>query len=60
MSNVNIGGECKIGKEVFFGTGSIVIPRKTICSNSIVGAGAVIIRDVKTPATYFGNPAIKL
>jgi sugar O-acyltransferase (sialic acid O-acetyltransferase NeuD family) len=60
MSNVNIGGECLIGNEVFFGTGSILIPRKSVCSRSIIGAGAVVIRDIKTAATYFGNPAIKL
>jgi sugar O-acyltransferase (sialic acid O-acetyltransferase NeuD family) len=60
MSNVNIGGNCKIGNSVFFGTGSIVIPGKSICDNTIIGAGAVVIRDIKSPATYFGNPAIKL
>lgn len=60
MSSVNLGGESKIGSEVFFGTGSIAIPGKTICSKSKIGAGAVVIRDIKEPATYFGNPAIKL
>jgi sugar O-acyltransferase (sialic acid O-acetyltransferase NeuD family) len=60
MSGVNIGGECTIGDAVFLGTGAIVIPRKKICAKSTIGAGAVVIRDIKTPATYFGNPAIKL
>ena len=60
MSNVNIGGECKIGESAFFGTGSILIPGRSICSKAVIGAGAVVIRDIKTPSTYFGNPAMRI
>ena len=60
MANVNIGGECIIGKEVFFGTGSILIPRIAVCDRAVIGAGSVVIRKIKEPATYFGNPASKI
>ena len=60
MANVNISGNCKIGKRVFMGSKSTVIPGKTIKDNVIVGAGSVVINNIKKPCTVFGNPALKI
>lgn len=42
---------------VFIGTGAIVLPGVRICKEAVVGAGAVVIRDVATGATVAGVPA---
>jgi sugar O-acyltransferase (sialic acid O-acetyltransferase NeuD family) len=60
MANVAIGGECIIDNEVYFGTGSVVIPRISICNNATIGAGAVVIRKIKESGSYFGNPSRRI
>lgn len=42
---------------VMVGVGAVVLPRLTIGENSIVGAGAVVTRDVPPDAIVVGNPA---
>jgi len=32
----------------------------SICDNTIVGAGSVVIRDINDPGTYVGNPARRI
>jgi len=39
------------------GAGAVVLPRLTIGANSIVGAGAVVTRDVPPDSVVAGNPA---
>ena len=46
-----------IGKRVWIGSGSIVLPGITIGDNSIVGAGSVVTKDIPPNAIYAGNPA---
>jgi sugar O-acyltransferase (sialic acid O-acetyltransferase NeuD family) len=60
MANVDVGGWCKIGKKVFMGTKSTLIPRKTIADSATIGIGSVVIRNVKENETIFGNPAKKI
>ena len=55
-----LGGFVKIEDEVTLHTGAIIHPHKTIENNSIVGAGAVVIKNVKPFTTVYGNPAKKL
>ena len=57
---VNISGKVKIGKKVFLGTGSSIIESVSICDNVIIGAGAVVTKNVDLPGTYVGIPAKKL
>lgn len=57
MSQVEIGGGCKIGKRVFIGSNATIIPNMTIEDDSIIGAGSVVIKRVKSGMTVFGNPA---
>ena len=47
----------KIGKNVWIGGKAIILPGVTIGDNAIVGAGAVVTRDVAEGATVMGIPA---
>jgi sugar O-acyltransferase (sialic acid O-acetyltransferase NeuD family) len=57
MANVDIGGHVNIGNKVFIGSKATIIPKILVEDNSIVGAGSVVIRKVKSETTVFGNPA---
>jgi acetyltransferase-like isoleucine patch superfamily enzyme len=45
-------------KNVFIGSGAIVLRNVTIGENSIVAAGAVVIKDVPANVIVAGNPAL--
>jgi sugar O-acyltransferase (sialic acid O-acetyltransferase NeuD family) len=57
---VNINGNCTIASDVYFGCGSATKQGISICSNVIVGMGAMVIKDITEPGTYIGIPAKKL
>ena len=46
-----------IGKRVWIGSGSILLPGVTIGDNSVVGAGSVVTKDVPPNVIVAGNPA---
>ncbi|HVL50368.1 MAG TPA: sugar O-acetyltransferase [Actinomycetota bacterium] len=46
-----------IGDNVWLGGGAIVLPGISIGSNSVVGAGAVVTRDLPENVVAVGNPA---
>lgn len=50
-------GRVDIGKNVFIGSGSIVLCGVEIGDNSIIGAGSVVTKDVKANSVYAGSPA---
>jgi acetyltransferase-like isoleucine patch superfamily enzyme len=45
-----------IGDHVSIGTNATILPVR-ICSNVVIGAGAVVTRDIDRPGIYVGNPA---
>jgi acetyltransferase-like isoleucine patch superfamily enzyme len=45
-----------IENNVSIGTNATILPVK-ICSNSVIGAGAVVVNDIHKPGVYAGNPA---
>ena len=55
--NVALGGTVKIGKNTHVGIGSIIKNNITICENCKIGAGAVVVKDIKEEGTYVGVPA---
>lgn len=57
--NVALGGTVKIGELTHMGIGSTVSNNITICSNCTVGAGAVVVKNIKVPGTYVGVPIKK-
>ena len=56
----DITGGVNVGDRVIFGSHALVIPRKIVESDSVVGAGSVVIKKVRTGTTVFGNPAKKI
>lgn len=51
------GSPVTIGEDVWVGGGAIICPGVTIGDRSIIGAGAVVIRDVPSDVIVAGNPA---
>ena len=45
-----------IGNNVSIGTNSTIMPVR-ICDHVVVGAGAVVTKDITKPGIYVGNPA---
>ncbi len=52
-----VGGFSHIHSLTTLHPGSIILPHVTIEENCTVGAGAVVIRTVKSGTTVYGNPA---
>lgn len=55
--SVNVSGITNIGRAVELGTGLQIIQGKTVGDYSIVGAGAVIVKDIPPKCTAVGSPA---
>src|SRR5258707_5545941 len=56
-TGAEFGRPVSIGQNVWIGGGAIILPGLTIGDDAVVGAGAVVTRDVPHGATVFGNPA---
>jgi sugar O-acyltransferase (sialic acid O-acetyltransferase NeuD family) len=54
---VTIAGRCTIEDEVFIGMGALILPGINIGKGAILGAGAVVTKDVPAGATVKGIPA---
>jgi maltose O-acetyltransferase len=56
-TGVECGIPVKIGRNVWIGGGAIILPGVTVGDDAIIGAGAVVTRNVPDGATVAGNPA---
>lgn len=54
-----ISGSCIFGDEVYIGTNASVKQGVSICSNTTVGMGAVVVKNIEEPGVYIGSPAKK-
>lgn len=54
--NVSMAGGVKVCLGSFIGIGSSIVQNISIGSWSIIGAGSVVIEDVKSDSTVVGNP----
>lgn len=57
--NVALGGTVCIGSLTHVGIGATVKNNTKICSDCTIGAGAVVIKNIKEPGTYVGVPIRK-
>jgi acetyltransferase-like isoleucine patch superfamily enzyme len=48
--------QTKLGNRVSIGTNATILP-VTICDQVVIGAGAVVTKDIVEPGIYAGNPA---
>lgn len=58
--NSNISGYVKIDECVEIGTGTQIIQEKAITNNVIIGAGAVVVKDILESGTYVGVPVTRI
>jgi maltose O-acetyltransferase len=56
-AGLDLGRPIAIGRNVWIGAAAIILPGVTVGDDAIVGAGAVVTRDVRPGATVVGNPA---
>ena len=51
------GGRCEIGHDVWIGAGAMILNAARVGTGAVVGAGAVVTRDVPPFAIVVGSPA---
>jgi sugar O-acyltransferase (sialic acid O-acetyltransferase NeuD family) len=56
-SHAFIGGGARIGRNTTIHPHASILPRVTVGEGVIIGAGAVVVKDVPDNVTVFGNPA---
>lgn len=54
----NLWKSTKIGNHVSIGSNATILPVH-ICDHVVIGAGAVVTKNITEPGTYIGNPAKK-
>jgi maltose O-acetyltransferase len=59
-AGLELGRPVSIGRNVWIGGAAVILPGVTIGDDAIVGAGAVVTRDVPAGATVVGNPARRI
>ena len=52
-----LGGRVRVGSDTLVGIGATLLPGVTVGDGSVVGAGALVTRDVASGATAIGVPA---
>lgn len=59
MGDKSLWKSTTIGNNVSIGSGATILP-VTICDSVVIGAGAVVTKNITEPGIYAGNPAKKL
>lgn len=56
----NLSGKIHVGRCTDIGTGTKIIQGLSVAPGSVLGAGAVVVRDILEPGTYVGVPIKKV
>ena len=54
---VHLAGSVTVGKLAFVCTGATVINNKSLCDDCVIGAGAVVVKNIEKSGIYVGVPA---
>lgn len=54
--NIELWASTRIGDNVSIGSNATIMP-VNICDRAVIGAGAVVTKDITEPGVYAGNPA---
>ncbi len=54
-----LNGDCHVDNGVFVGSNSVLAQGVTIVADVVIGAGAVIYKNIEEPGVYAGNPVKK-
>ncbi len=46
----------KIGRNVWIGSGAMILPGVTIGDDSVIGAGSIVVKDIPAGVLAYGNP----
>ena len=57
QAGANVAGSCIVGRRTFVGMGALVLDHVNVGELSVVGAGAVVTRDVSDRVQVMGIPA---
>jgi UDP-3-O-[3-hydroxymyristoyl] glucosamine N-acyltransferase len=57
--NKDLWKSTKIGNDVSIGSNATILPVE-ICDHVVIGAGAVVTKNISMPGVYVGNPARKV
>lgn len=55
-----VNGDCNIGDEVFIGSNTTIYSQLSVAGKVVIGAGAVVHKDINSSGTWIGNPARKI
>ncbi len=56
MGDKSLWKRTKIGRNVSIGSNATILPVE-ICDDVVIGAGAVVTKNINKPGVYIGNPA---
>lgn len=57
MVKVNITGNCVVGENTYWGSGSQALPHSKIENNAVIGAASLVLKHVKDSDVVVGIPA---
>jgi sugar O-acyltransferase (sialic acid O-acetyltransferase NeuD family) len=60
MPGAIVSGNCIVGDGVYVGTNASIREKIAICDSVVVGMNSCVVKDIKQPGVYVGNPAVKV
>lgn len=56
----HLAGKVKVGRKTWLGIGTVISNNVYIVDNCMLGAGAVVVKDIVEPGTYVGVPVRRI